>query len=269
MNGVIMSFEDFSFAKGYFGSPWVGFRHFIYLFKDPTFLHAFRNTWVINGLRISVGWTAPIVFALLLNEVRHRAYKRVVQTFTYLPHFISWVVLSGIMVSILQRDRGSLNALMALLGLKRVEFLMDTSWIRTVVIASDVWKEIGWNTIIYLAAISAINPELYESALVDGANRFARLRYITLPNIVNTMMVVLIIFVGRILMIGFEQIYNLYTPMTYSKIDILDTYIVRNLQQMPNYGRLAAAGMVKSVFGFVLLTLANRLVKLFGREGIY
>jgi putative aldouronate transport system permease protein len=269
MGGILMAFEDFSYAKGYLRSPFVGLKHFHYLFTDSFFLDAFRNTWIINGYRVLFGWSVPIVFALLLNEVRHSGYKRLVQTITYLPHFISWVVLSGIMVSLLAKNYGSLNQILALLGFERVDFLLSSTWIRTVIIASDVWKEAGWNTIIYLAAISAINPELYEAAHVDGAGRFSQIWYITLPQILNTMMVILIIFVGRILMVGFEQIYNLYTPLTYGDIDIIDTYIVRYLQTMPVYGRLAAAGIVKSLLGLVLLAAANRTVKFFGREGIY
>jgi putative aldouronate transport system permease protein len=267
--GVTVAFQKFRLAKGWFGSPFIGLQNFRELFADKAFQVAFVNTWVINGLRILVGFPVPVLFALLLNEVRSVSVKRVVQTITYLPHFISWVVLAGIFTSLFAKDTGAVNQFLELLGIQRVDFLLDNRYFRAVVIGTGIWRDMGWNTIIYLAAIASINPELYESALVDGAGRFQRMVHITLPGISNIIVVVFILWMGRILWMGFEQIYNLYTPLTYESADIIDTYVVRQLTQYPNYGRLAAAGFVKSVVGVVILILANSTVKLFGKEGIY
>lgn len=267
--GLTMSFQDFSFRKGYFGSPWVGFEHFLYLFSKRAFMHAFWNTWVINSLRIVLGFPAPIILALLINEVRHSGYKRVVQTISYLPHFIGWVILAGIFNMLLAKQTGALNGLLEAIGLQRVDFLQDNEWFRWVVVFTDIWKEVGWGTIIYLAAIAGINPELYESAIVDGAGRFKQVLYITIPSLIPTMIVLLLLRLGQILTVGFDQIYNLYSPLVYDSGDIIQTYIVRQMQLHPNWSRLAAAGFIRSLVGLVLMLIANRLVRLTGREGIY
>ncbi len=267
--GITMAFQDFTFKKGYFRSPWVGLEHFKWLFTRSQFMDAFYNTWVINGLRIVVGFPIPIIMAILINEIRNRAYKRIVQTITYLPHFISWVVLAGIFNSLLARDSGSVNHLLAAIGFQRIDFLQSNDTFRGVIIFTDIWKEFGWGTIIYLAAISGINPELYESAIVDGANRLQQVLFITVPSLVSTMVVVLILRLGSILSIGFEQIFNLYNPLVYETGDIIQTYVMRMLQENPHFSRLAAAGLVQSVIGMVLMLVANRLVRMTGREGIY
>lgn len=269
MYGIIMAFQEYSFSRGVLGSTFVGFKHFINLFSDTYFMNAFRNTWIINSLRLVFVFPVPIIFALMLNEVKNTKFKRTVQTVTYIPHFISWVILSGIMGTLLARDTGVINEVLAMTGAERIDFLLDNNYIRQTLIVSDIWKEMGWSSIIYLSTIASINPELYEAAFIDGAGRFGRLFHITIPSISNTIVVMMLLFVGRILMIGFEQIYNLYTPVVYESVDIVDTYIVRNLQENPVFGRLAAAGMVKSGIGFILLIIVNRLVKFFGKEGIY
>jgi len=268
MYGVIYAFKEFSFSKG-IGSPWVGLANFTTLFSDTTFVNAFRNTFIINSLRIIFGFPIPIIFALLLNEVYNMRFKRIIQTVTYLPHFISWVALAGILNTLLALDTGSVNSLLQTLGLGQIDFLMDNRVFRGLLIGSDIWKEMGWCTIIYLAAIAAIDPSLYEAAVVDGAGRWKRIRYITLPCIQNTMLIMLILLLGNIMQMGFDQIYNLYNPIVFETADILDTYIVRNLMQYPRFGILAAAGMVKGVLCFGMLVIANNAVKLFGREGIY
>lgn len=267
--GLTMSFQKFSFRKGYFGSPWVGLEHFKYLFSKSGFMKAFWNTWIINGLRIVLGFPAPVILALLINEVRHTSFKRVVQTISYLPHFIGWVVLAGIFNMLLAKDTGALNHLLASIGLERIDFLQDNRWFRWIIVFTDIWKEVGWGTIIYLATIAGINPELYESAIVDGAGRFKQAWYITLPSIVPTMIILVILRLGSILTVGFDQIYNLYNPLVYDTGDIIQTYIVRQMQLNPNWSRLAAAGFIRALIGMVLLLIANRLVRLAGREGIY
>jgi putative aldouronate transport system permease protein len=267
--GVIIAFQDFSLRQGYFRSEWVGLKHFVYLFQKGAFQRAFWNTWIINALRIGVGFPVPVIFALLINEVRNHNYQRAVQTITYLPHFISWVVLAGIFNSLLALDTGAVNHLLATLGLSRIDFLQSNKTFRAVIVLTDIWKEFGWETIIYLSAMAGIDPQLYEAAWVDGAGRWKQVWYITLPSIASTTIIVLLLRLGYILTMGFEQIYNLYSPLVYESGDIIQTYIVRMLQERPNFSRLAAAGLVSSVIGFVLLLAANRLVKLLGREGIY
>ncbi len=267
--GITMAFQDFSFRRGYFGSEWVGLKHFVWLFENPGFMRAFANTWIINLMRTAFGFPAPIILALLLNEVRHSGFKRTVQTVSYLPHFISWVVLAGLFNALLSFDTGVVNNLLDAIGLPRVDFLQNNTFFRPTLVLTDIWKEVGWGTIIYLAAIAAINPELYESAHVDGATRFQRIRYITLPGIAPTMIVLFILGLGRVLILGFDQVYNLYNPLVYETGDIIQTFIVRNLSTNPNFSRLAAAGLIQSVIGMVLLFGSNRIVRASGREGIY
>lgn len=267
--GITMAFQDFSFRRGYFGSDWVGLKHFAWLFDNPGFMRAFANTWIINLMRTAFGFPAPIILALLLNEVRHAGFKRTVQTVSYLPHFISWVVLAGLFNAILNFDTGVANNLLDAIGLPRIDFLQSNTYFRPTLVFTDIWKEVGWGTIIYLAAIAAINPELYESAHVDGATRWQRIRYVTLPSIAPTMIVLFILGLGRVLMLGFDQVYNLYNPLVYETGDIIQTYIVRNLSANPNFSRLAAAGLIQSVIGMVLLFGSNRIVRATGREGIY
>ena len=267
--GLTMAFQDFSFRKGYFGSPWVGFEHFKYLFSKSRFMNAFWNTWLINSMRIVFGFPAPVILALLINEVRHSAYKRVVQTVSYLPHFIGWVILAGIFNMLLARDTGALNGLLESIGVARVDFLQDNRTFRWVLVFTDTWKEVGWGTIIYLATIAGINPELYESAVVDGAGRFKQMIYITLPSLASTMVVLLLLRLGSILAVGFDQIYNLYSPLVYETGDIIQTYIVRQMTTSPVWSRLAAAGFIQSLIGMILLLAANRLIRFTGREGIY
>ncbi len=267
--GVTMAFQDFNFRDGYFGSDWVGLKHFIFLFQRSTFMRAFWNTWIINGLRIVFGFPAPIILALLLNEVRSNGYKRLVQTVTYLPHFIGWVILAGIFRSLLARDYGVINNLFEAIGLTRIDFLQSNATFRGVLVVTDIWRNVGYGTIIYLAAIAAINPELYESAIVDGAGRWRRMFAITLPGMVSTMIVLLILRMGYLLTVGFDQVYNLYNPLVYETGDIMQTYILRALQENPRWSQMAAAGFIRAIIGLVLLLGANRLVRLFGREGIY
>lgn len=267
--GVTMAFQNFTFRQGYFGSPWVGFKHFIDLFESSFFMRAFWNTWIINSMRIVFGFPAPIILALLLYEVKNTAYRRFVQTLTYLPHFIGWVILAGIFHSLLAKDTGALNNLLEVLGLTRVDFLQSNKTFRGVLIVTEIWRDVGFHTIIYLAAIAAINPELYESAVVDGAGRFRQMWSITLPGMVSTMIVLLILRIGNILTVGFDQVYNMYNPLVYQTGDIIQTYILRMIRENPHWSRLAAAGLIRNVIGMTLLLAANKAVRLFGREGIF
>ncbi len=269
MYGVILSFQKFSFAKGIFGSPFVGFENFVKLFSDSGFITSISNTFIINILKLLIGFPMPIIFAILLSEIRNIGYKRLVQTVTYLPHFVSWVVLAGILNLILAQDVGVLNHLLGSVGIERANFLTSNEHFRGVLILSDIWKEMGWNSIIYLAGIAGINPLLYEAAFMDGAGRWARIKYITVPCLGNVIAIMFILNVGSLIQMGFDQIYNLYNPAVYETADIIDTYIVRNLQRNPRFGVLSAASTVKAFISLAFLLAANRLVKFYGQEGIY
>lgn len=266
MYGVIISFQDFSFRRGYLGSDWVGLEHFRWLAENPNFVRAFYNTLQINFIRIVLGFPAPILLALAINEVRVLFYKRTIQTLSYLPFFISWVVLAGVFNDILARDYGALNNFLAAIGLSRIDFLQDQNVFPMTLVISEIWRTVGWGSIIYLATISTISPTLYEAAEMDGASRLQQMRYITLPALYPVMVVILLLNIGNVLRVGFDQVFNLYNPLVYETGDIIQTYIVRSFEQTPNFSRLAAAGFVQSALGVVFLWVANETVKHF-RDG--
>ena len=270
MYGVIMAFQDFSFRRGYFGSEFVGLTHFYWLLDNPNFVRAFFNTLQINVLRIVLGFPAPIILAILINEVRLTAYKRAVQTLSYLPFFISWVVLAGVFNDILARDYGALNNLLAAVGLGRVDFLQDEAVFPMTLVLSEIWRTVGWGSIIYLATITTVSPTLYEAAGMDGASRWQKIRHITIPALYPIMVVVLLLDIGNVLRVGFDQVFNLYNPLVYETGDIIQTYIVRSFEQTPNFSRLTAAGFIQSALGVVLLVIANETVKYFRNgEGLF
>lgn len=269
MYGLVLAFQNYSFSGGYFGSEFIGLDNFRILLEDPNFRDAFSNTMVINFLRIIFGFPIPILFAILLNEVFHVKFKKFVQTITYLPHFISWIVLAGILNSILALDSGAINLVLTKLGFEQINFFLENEYFRPMLIITEIWKEIGWSAIIYLAAIAGINPTLYEAATIDGANRFQRIIYVTIPCIRNVIAIMLILQIGNILQMGFDQVYNLYNPVVFESSDIIDTYIVRNLTNATNLSIPAAAGLIKSLISFGLLIIANYLAKRMGNQGIY
>lgn len=270
MIGVVMSFQDFSFRKGYFGSDWVGLQHFQWLWENAAFRQAFINTIVINTLRIVIGFPAPVILALLINEVRITFFKRTIQTLTYLPYFMSWVVLAGIFNDLLSRDYGAVNSLIASFGLPRIDFLQDPAVFPWTLVLTEIWRTVGWSSIIYLATIAIISPTLYEAAKVDGATRLQKIRYITLPSLRPTMVILLLLSIGNVLRVGFDQVFNLYNPLVYQTGDVIQTYIVRSFSMSPNFSRLAAAGFVQAFLGMLLLLGANQIVKRMRHgEGIY
>jgi len=270
MYGVIISFQDFSFRKGYFSSDWVGLEHFQWLFENPSFRRAFFNTFKINLLRIVIGFPCPIILALLINEVRITLFKRTVQTVSYLPFFISWVVLAGIFNDLLSRDFGAVNNVFATLGLPRIDFLQDPNVFPFTLVITEIWRTVGWGSIFYQATIATISPTLYEAAEVDGANRLHKILYITLPALRPTMVILLLLSIGNVLRVGFDQVFNLYNPLVYETGDIIMTYIVRSFSEFPRFSRLAAAGFIQSLLGLVMLLVANEAVKrLQDGEGIY
>lgn len=268
MAGLVMAFQDYKPRLGLLKSAWVGFEHFQYMFTYPDSLQVIYNTLIIAAFKIVANILVPIVFALLLNEVRKLVFKRFVQTLVYLPHFLSWVILGGILTDILG-NKGIINQLILLLGAEPVFFLGDGTWFRVTVIVSDVWKEFGFSAIIYLAAMSGINMSLYEAAEIDGAGRFKQTLHVTLPAMVPVILVVGTLSLGNILNAGFDQIFNLYNPLVYKSGDIIDTFVYRVGLMSGSFSFATAVGLFKSVVSFVLIVAAYRLAYRFGNYRIF
>jgi putative aldouronate transport system permease protein len=270
MYGVILAFKDFNYMLGIMNSPWNNFQNFRDVLADSNFWHAFNNTLLISFGRLVIEFPIPILLAILLNEMRLGRLKRIYQTVFTFPHFISWVVLSGIITNILS-DQGVLNQILQLFGFEKNSILLDNGSFLALLFASNIWKEAGWSCIIYLAAIAGINPELYEAASIDGANRYQKMKAITWPVLRNTAAVLLILAVGNIMNGGFDQIFNLYNPAVYERSDILDTFVYRSaFVDATGFGYSTTVGLLKSVVNCMLLFGANFFVKRFMKEeGLY
>ncbi|WP_163537437.1 ABC transporter permease subunit [Gracilibacillus sp. YIM 98692] len=258
--GSVIAFQDFQIFKGFLDSPWVGLDNFKFLFNYQDFHEVLRNTALIALYQLLFQFPAPIILALLFNEIRLLVFKRTLQSLFYLPHFLSWVVVGGIVFELLAQE-GIINALREMVGLAPILFMQEEAYFRTIVVISGIWKEVGWGTIIYLAAITAINPSLYEAAVIDGANRLKQTMYITLPLMLPTITVLFLLNIGNFLELGFDQIYNLLTPMTYSVGDIIETYVYRAGVLQGQYSLTTAIGLFQSVIGFALLWIFNRLAR--------
>lgn len=270
MYGVSLAFKEYKFSLGIFGSNWADpwYKYFALMARDQQFWKAFFNTFRMGFWYIVIGFPAPIILALLLNEVGNKRYKKSLQLIYTIPNFFSWVVVGGIMMSFLSSD-GFLNILLKMIGTQGYDFLSNKNLIRPILYATEVWKSAGWSAIIYLAAISNIDPQLYEAAEVDGANRFQKMRYITWPCIKATVVILLILAFGNILNNGFDQILNMVNPVVQNEAEILDTYIYRiTFKSTPNYDLSTAMGLLKSVINLVFLLGANKIAKLFGQDGI-
>lgn len=272
MYGLILAFKEYHFNKGIWGSPWAGFANFEDIFRLKDFWTAFRNTIEIAFGRLIIEFPIPIIVALLLNEVRRARLKKFYQVVYTFPHFLSWVIISGILFNFLG-SFGVLNQILELLGLNKVNLLVSQEHFRGVIYGSSIWKDMGWGTIIYLAAIAGIHPSLYEAANIDGASRFQQMKHITWPLIQSTVVILFILQVGNTMSSGgggFDQIFNLYNPAVYEQADILDTYIYRRTFSVgESYGTSTAVGLFKSVINFALLATANWLSKRMGQDGIY
>jgi len=269
MYGIVLAFKNYRFADGILGSPWVGFEYFKQFFNDLFFWRILRNTLLISGLHLLFGFPAPIVLALLFNELTSRRFKKIAQTISYLPHFMSWVILSGIMLELLSPSRGALNYAIRLFGGHTVNFLADPGYFVGVLVVSHVWQSVGWGSVVYLAAIAGIDQDQYESARIDGASRLQQMRYITLPSLVPIMTVLFILSIGGIMNAGFDQIFNLYNPAVYSVADVIDTYVYRAGLLETKYGFSTAVGLFKNVVALVLVVSANYIVKRFNEYGIW
>ena len=269
MYGVAIAFQNFKMIDGVFGSPWVGLDVFHRLFSGKDFINVLRNTLTISFLKLICGFPAPIILALLLNEVRSTGYKRIIQTFSYLPHFFSWVVLSGIITMIFSTE-GPVNLLLKDFGAtKSIPFFSDGTLFVMLLIVTTIWQSVGWGSIIYLASLSGIDESLYEAAIIDGAGRWKQTLYISIPSLVPTIATMFILNLGHILNGGFDQIYNLYNPTVYAVSDILDTFVLRRLQAM-DYSLGTAVGLFKAVVGLALILSSNWFVRKLtdGEQGI-
>ena len=255
--GLVIAFQKYNPAMG-FNSPWVGLANFEYLFRQPNFVRTIWNTFYIAVFKIVGGIIVPVTFALLLNELRSTSVKRVYQTVIYMPNFLSWVILAGVMIDILGSD-GIVNNLVVMMGGQPVSFLGDASIFPWTMIVSDIWKSFGFGTVIYLAALTSIDPGLYEAVIVDGAGRWMQTVYITIPMILPTVVLMTVLSLGNVLNAGFDQIYNLYSPMVYKTGDIIDTYVYRLGIQQAQYSVGTAVGMFKSVISGVLICMSYYL----------
>lgn len=269
MSGVILAFKKYNARLGIWGSPWVGLQNYEFVFRDASFFNALKNTLVISFCRILFQFPAPILIALIFNELRMPRYKRVLQTVYTFPNFLSWVMISGILVNFLG-DTGALNAIIVALGGEKQGFLSNSGLFRALLYVTDIWKTAGWSSIIYMAAIAAISTEQYEAARIDGANRLQMIAHITLPCIKGTVIVMLLLQVGNIMNAGFDQIFNISNPAVRTATDILDTYIYRvTFEGSTDFGFSAAIGLFKSVVNFAMLVIFDAVSKLLGDRGLF
>ena len=271
MGGIVIAFKNYKISQGIFGSAWCGLDNFTKAFATPTFTRSVRNTLTISALKLLFGFPAPIILALMLNEVNHLRFKKTVQTISYLPHFLSWVVLAGMFQQLLSPNNGAVNAILRdVFGVKEsIYFLGNNQYFRGTLIVTDIWKNVGWSSILYLATISGIDPALYEAATVDGATRWQCTRYITIPSLVSTIVVMLILNVGSIMDAGFDQIFNLYNSAVYQTGDIIDTYVYRYGLGDMKYSLATAVGLFKNVIAFVLVVGTNLIARKISGEGIW
>ncbi|MFD1888086.1 ABC transporter permease [Paenibacillus wenxiniae] len=258
MGGIVMAFQNYKPWLGFTGSEWVGLDNFRYLFERQDSVQVIWNTLIIAVLKLIFNLLVPFVFAILLNEIRRVKLQRTIQTLVYLPHFLSWVILGGILIDLLATDGFANRIISSVFGIQPIFFLGDNDWFRFTVIVSDVWKEFGYNTIIFLAALAGINPALYEAAEMDGATRWRQTIHITIPAIIPIAAVVGTLALGNVLNAGFDQIFNLYNPLVYQKGDIIDTFVYRTAILNGEMGFGTAIGLFKSVISMVLILLAYR-----------
>lgn len=266
--GNVIAFMDFN-PYNMWDSKWVGLEHFITLFNKPAFLLVFKNTLVISLLKMIIGFPIPIILALMMNEMKNMKFKKVSQTLLYLPHFISWVVLSGLIMNMLDPDTGVVTAIINAVTGSKIQVLTDKQAFVPMLIVTDVYKNMGWGTIIYFAALSGVDPQLYEAAEIDGARKFKQMLHITLPSIMPTIIIQLILSCNNIVNAGFDQIFMLYSALVYDVADIIDTYVYRIGIQKADYSFSTAANMFKSIIALVMILIVNTVAKKTGNEGIW
>jgi putative aldouronate transport system permease protein len=269
MYGLVIAFQDYKPYLGIMGSEWVGLEHFRRLFSEPDFWNIFSNTLILFVLNLVLFFPIPIILALMLNEVRLMAFKRTVQTLIYIPHFMSWVIIVSIGYVMLTLDGGIINGMLVALGFEKINFLLNPDWFRPTYITQVIWREAGWGTIIYLAAMASIDPQLYEAARMDGANRFQQMWHITLPSIKGVIIILLILKIGDVLELGFEHVYLLLNAANREVAEIFDTYVYTAGLKQGQFSYSTAVGFFKGIVGLILVMFANWLAKKNGQEGIY
>ena len=260
MYGVIIAFKNYSFSRGIIGSPWAGLANFKRMFASASFFEVFRNTLLISFYKLITGFPAPVVFAILLNELKNAKFKKTVQTISYLPHFLSWVILGGMFIQLLALS-GPVNIMLSKLGISPVYFLGDVKYFRSVLVVTSLWKSIGWGSIIYLAALTGIDPQLYEAAKIDGAGKFKQILHVTLPALVPVITIMFIFSVGSIINDDFDQIFNLYNEAVYSVGDVISTYNYRIGLLNSEYSYSTAVGLFKNIISVVLIVSTNFIAK--------
>lgn len=269
MGGLVISFQEYQPYLGIGGSPWVGFKHFVRLFTEPTFLMLLRNTLVLFALNLVIFFPLPIILSLMLNEVRNKMFKSVVQTIIYIPHFLSWVIIVSITYVFMNVDGGVLNEAIAAVGGRKISFLTSPEWLRIVYIGQIIWKELGWSTIIYLAAITVVDTQLYEAAEMDGAGRLRKTWHVTLPAIRPVIITLLILKIGHTLDLGFEHMYLLINSLNREVGEIFDTYIYTAGLKNGQLSFSTTVGLFKGLVGLILVMLSNKLAKKMGEDGVY
>ncbi len=269
MWGVLVAFQNYNPYLGFLGSPWIGFKNFTDFFSNPDFLRLIVNTLYLSFLNILFYFPAPILIALLLNELSRQWFKKGVQTLIYIPHFMSLVIVANIFYMMLTTDGGLINNLMEKLGYGKISFLSDPTWFRPIIILQTIWKETGWGTIIFLAALAGVDMEQYEAAFVDGAGRFRQLWHITLPAIKGTIIILLILRMGSVLNTGFEQIYLMSNALNRSVAQVLDTYVYEVGITRGSFGYATAVSLFKSIVGIILIYSTNFMAKKAGESGIF
>lgn len=261
MYGVQIAFKDFIATKGITGSPWIGFRHFERFFNSYNFWRVIRNTLTLSLYSLAVGFPAPILLALSMNEVRNKFFKKTVQTVTYAPHFISTVVLVGMMAALLSPKTGIINQFIRLLGGESIAFMTEPGWFKTLYVFSGIWQNVGWGSIVYMAALAGIDTELHEAAMVDGASRLQRIWHINIPGILPTVVILLILNIGSIMSVGFEKVFLMQNDLTMKSSDVIATYVYRSGILGAQYSFSAAIGLFNSIINFILLVTVNRISK--------
>lgn len=266
--GSVIAFQDYSVFKGFTDSPWVGFKHFATLFHYPEFTRVFTNTLILGFIKVFCVFPVPVLLALMINEVRKARLKKGIQTALYIPHFLSWVIVAGIAFDLFALS-GLFNIVIGWFGHDPVLVMQESKFFRLIYMITAVWRDAGWGTVVYMAAISAIDPQLYESAMIDGASKFKQMKHITFPLLVPTILVLFLLEIGNFMDLGFDQVYNLLTPMTYSVGDIMDTYVFRTGIQQAQYSFATAVGLFQAVIAFALVYTFNRVSRKVSDGGLW
>ena len=268
MAGIVLAFKNYRFDLGIFGSEWAGLKHFRKFVTSPEFWMTIKNTLVITSLKLVVCFPAPIILALLINEVKNKHFKKMAQTISYMPYFLSTVVVCGFITTILSND-GLINHVISSLGLEKVQFLMEPGWFRPVYVISEIWQQCGWGSIIYLAALAGVDSQLYEAAAIDGAGKWKQLIHVSIPGIAPVISIQLLLTVGKLLTVGYEKILLLYTGATYSTADVISTYVYRRGLMEANYSYGSAVSIFQAVMALILVVLANKAARKVGQTSLW